>query len=186
MRKKRKNSKKINIKNDSFEDNIIGEDFYLQNDKIKNKTTKNKKNNENNKVKKIKSLKLSASHDRKTIEVKITNKKIKKFNLNEKNKVEKIKKGKIPKANKHDLEENFDYYGNYFYQKITEKEWVEIDEFFRNYFRNKNSNLKVIKLFLEKFPNLKKGEDNINKFKKVYLVIYFNIQFLRLLFIIFL
>jgi hypothetical protein len=112
-------------------------------------------------------LRISASKHKGEIEIKLVNKKVKKFKNDEEKKELKIKKEKIPKANKHDLEANFDYQGNYFYQKVTEKEWFEIDEFFKAYFKNKNSSIKSVKPFLEKFNNLKKGEVNINKFKKM-------------------
>lgn len=99
----------------------------------------------------------------KTDKMTIVNKKISK----DKEKKEKIKIPKVPKANKHDLEENFDFNGNYFYQKITEKQWHEIDEFFKSYITNKAAIVNQAKVFLDKFPNLKKGEDNIYKLKKM-------------------
>jgi len=126
-------------------------------------------------VKKLKSLGSAASRDKRENEIKlfnIKNKKVKKFKNGceeevDKKKQAKVKKEKVPKTNKHDLEENFDYHGSYFYQKVTEREWVEIDVFFKAYFKNKASSVKAVKPFLEKFPNLKKGEDNILKFKKM-------------------
>lgn len=158
-RKRNKVNKKMNLIEDDSE-----EEYALENNKIKIK--QNDFNNKN-KVKKLKSLKISASKDKGEIEIKIVNKKVKKFKNDDNKKVSKIKKEKIPKANKNDLEANFDYQGNYFYQKITEKEWVEIDEFFKAFFKNKTSSIKSVKPFLDKFPNLKKGEDNINKFKRM-------------------
>lgn len=159
MKRKRKNNVVIDFSDEDFK---IKDENKKSKKSIDNKKTEKKKN-------KIKSLTVSSSKD--MIQVKLVNKKVKRFEnieeKKEKDKKDKVKKEKVPKANKHDLEINFDYNGNYFYQKINESQWIEIDEFFKLYFKNKDKNINTVKLFLSKYQNLKKGEDNMNKFKKM-------------------
>jgi hypothetical protein len=134
--------------------------------KIKAKRDENIEKNKTNKINKTKikdSIRKCLSIEGKKTKKKADNKQLKE----KKEKILKEKKPKIIKGDKNELEKNFDFNGNYFYQDINLYEFNQIENFFDAYFKNKNTSLQEASIFLGNFPNLKKGEKNMQKFKRM-------------------
>ena len=94
-----------------------------------------------------------------------------------KEKKEKVPKEKKPKEKKEKvpkdaLDLTYNIEENYFYQNLKKEEFSQIEIFFENYFKNintynKTSEFSEVNNFLLKFPNIKKGEENVNQIKKM-------------------
>jgi hypothetical protein len=84
----------------------------------------------------------------------------------------KPKKEKKEKVAKDALDLTYDIDKNYFYQNLNKEELNQLQEYFENYFLNakafdENKEYLELKSFLDKYPNLRKGDFNIDKLNKM-------------------
>jgi hypothetical protein len=94
------------------------------------------------------------------------------FEKGKKNGNKKEKKEKKEKVPKDALDMTYDIEKNYFYQELKKDEFSKIQDYFESYFLNGKSfdateEAFEVKAFLDNYPNLRKGLDNIEKLKKM-------------------
>ena len=64
------------------------------------------------------------------------------------------------------LDKNFDFEGNYFEKDLSQNQWTQIESYASKFLSGNSS--ESLKSFLAKYPDLWKGDGNIEKLRKVF------------------
>jgi len=79
----------------------------------------------------------------------------------------KEKMTKSSRKEKFILDPKFNLEESYFYQDVSKSQWDQIRIFIMNYLKDNKTDNSILKDFFQNYPNLKKGEHNMNQLRKM-------------------
>ncbi len=148
----------------SYDEDVMSEDSIDDINEIKMSLGKKRKRS-------LKQGKDETKLKRLTVKKKLVSKKggISKENKENDGNIEKIIK--IAKKDLPLLDPNFNLEENYFYQDLPKSQWDQIKNFIMVYLNECKEDKIILKVFFDNYSKLKRGEHNIQKLKKMYVLI---------------